>query len=571
MCIFSKLEDFYQTLSEISVISRSSTLNSDYSVVPPAALPVPFLLPPNTSINDIDNLSEANRSSEAVVSSRSSVGSVGSNHRDYGALESPALTTRSFSEPVPSSQTAAAHVSSTSSASTRRRPLPRPPSSTGASPTSSSRPSIQPQASSSSTAPQHQLQQSQHAVASTSNRYIFLCLLFSCYQIIYSFCSRSQIQRRPTQKNFPQPVVFAPSAVADPSNYEEESEPTDPSTEYADHYSAYLPKYYPDAKHDPYASASLGFAPMRRSRTSAETFHHGPDTGTFMSAKFSSLNYVSVLYNGFHTDYDILRRPSHPESLRLAYREEGRHEYDPDYSYTDTLSESYDLSYASPSNATTVTTPTPRSTTPHTSDRSQVYLNHDQHQNSGSGLTDFVSPISTTTDRSFSIHAPSTSTRNATVYSTSPSSAGANTLWNLTHPQASRRLTDDLDAKSEDQDFDLDSETDIIQLIASVPSYHPGPLGVHELDLGYYFGGRSVTGPSTSSHSYLYNYPHTTVTSELDERRFMNISLLSNIAVQLRDKVPRGTHVKGSIPYPRAFTGKDVVVCFYCHLFTRSI
>ncbi|KAF8902367.1 Dbl-like domain-containing protein [Gymnopilus junonius] len=29
--------------------------------------------------------------------------------------------------------------------------------------------------------------------------------------------------------------------------------------------------------------------------------------------------------------------------------------------------------------------------------------------------------------------------------------------------------------------------------------------------------------------------------------------------MQLRDKVPRGTHVKGSIPYPRAFTGKDIV------------
>ncbi|KAF8159386.1 CNH domain-containing protein [Crassisporium funariophilum] len=44
-----------------------------------------------------------------------------------------------------------------------------------------------------------------------------------------------------------------------------------------------------------------------------------------------------------------------------------------------------------------------------------------------------------------------------------------------------------------------------------------------------------------------------------DERRFINLSLLSNLAVQLRDKVPRGTHVKGSVPYPRAFTGKDVV------------
>ncbi|KDR80795.1 hypothetical protein GALMADRAFT_60733 [Galerina marginata CBS 339.88] len=46
---------------------------------------------------------------------------------------------------------------------------------------------------------------------------------------------------------------------------------------------------------------------------------------------------------------------------------------------------------------------------------------------------------------------------------------------------------------------------------------------------------------------------------EDDESRFVNFSLLSHIAMQLRDKVPRGTHVKGSIPYPRAFTGKDIV------------
>jgi hypothetical protein len=46
-----------------------------------------------------------------------------------------------------------------------------------------------------------------------------------------------------------------------------------------------------------------------------------------------------------------------------------------------------------------------------------------------------------------------------------------------------------------------------------------------------------------------------------DERRFINPSLLSHLAVWLRDKVPRGTHVKGSISYPRAFTGKDIVVC----------
>ncbi|KAJ7483152.1 CNH domain-containing protein [Mycena latifolia] len=46
---------------------------------------------------------------------------------------------------------------------------------------------------------------------------------------------------------------------------------------------------------------------------------------------------------------------------------------------------------------------------------------------------------------------------------------------------------------------------------------------------------------------------------EDDPTRFINFSLLSHVAVQFRDKVPRGTHVKGSIPYPRAFTGKDAV------------
>lgn len=52
--------------------------------------------------------------------------------------------------------------------------------------------------------------------------------------------------------------------------------------------------------------------------------------------------------------------------------------------------------------------------------------------------------------------------------------------------------------------------------------------------------------------------------SEEGDDRFFNPSLLSHIAVRLKDKVPRGTHVKGSIPYPRAFTGKDIVVSSKC-------
>ncbi|KAG8763381.1 hypothetical protein FRC11_004256 [Ceratobasidium sp. 423] len=47
--------------------------------------------------------------------------------------------------------------------------------------------------------------------------------------------------------------------------------------------------------------------------------------------------------------------------------------------------------------------------------------------------------------------------------------------------------------------------------------------------------------------------------SDEDETMFVNLALLSHLAVKLRDKVPRGTHVKGSIPYTHAFTGKDIV------------
>ncbi|KAL0567524.1 Rho guanine nucleotide exchange factor, partial [Marasmius crinis-equi] len=60
----------------------------------------------------------------------------------------------------------------------------------------------------------------------------------------------------------------------------------------------------------------------------------------------------------------------------------------------------------------------------------------------------------------------------------------------------------------------------------------------------------SPTGVDELGDEYDENYP---------DEVFVNASLLSYLAVQLRDKVPRGTHVKGSIPYPGAFTGKDIV------------
>lgn len=56
-----------------------------------------------------------------------------------------------------------------------------------------------------------------------------------------------------------------------------------------------------------------------------------------------------------------------------------------------------------------------------------------------------------------------------------------------------------------------------------------------------------------------------------DPDRFVMLSLLSHLAVRLRDKVPRGTHVKSGIPYHRAFTGKDIVVSCLMAIGSRDI
>jgi hypothetical protein len=84
---------------------------------------------------------------------------------------------------------------------------------------------------------------------------------------------------------------------------------------------------------------------------------------------------------------------------------------------------------------------------------------------------------------------------------------------------------------------------DMNELMTMVPSSREQhmPLGLHE----DYVDGEDD----------FYDYE-----SDEDDSRFVDFSLLSHIAMRLRDKVPRETHVKGSIPYPRAFTGKDVVV-----------
>jgi hypothetical protein len=50
---------------------------------------------------------------------------------------------------------------------------------------------------------------------------------------------------------------------------------------------------------------------------------------------------------------------------------------------------------------------------------------------------------------------------------------------------------------------------------------------------------------------------------EMDGLRFFDPSLMSNVAVQLHDKVVRGEHIKGSLPFRDSFTGKDIVVRVY--------
>ena len=47
---------------------------------------------------------------------------------------------------------------------------------------------------------------------------------------------------------------------------------------------------------------------------------------------------------------------------------------------------------------------------------------------------------------------------------------------------------------------------------------------------------------------------------EQNEMNFFSPSLLSHVSVQLRDRVERNSHIKGGIPWPKSFTGRDIVV-----------
>ncbi|CAG8681770.1 4916_t:CDS:2, partial [Acaulospora colombiana] len=83
--------------------------------------------------------------------------------------------------------------------------------------------------------------------------------------------------------------------------------------------------------------------------------------------------------------------------------------------------------------------------------------------------------------------------------------------------------------------------------------------------------------PSQTSHSYAsksYLFDRDTYSSNLSYGTPAIITTSADVApsssrrrhqqeyqrmASMKDRIPRGTHVKGSIPYPRAFTGKDIV------------
>lgn len=92
--------------------------------------------------------------------------------------------------------------------------------------------------------------------------------------------------------------------------------------------------------------------------------------------------------------------------------------------------------------------------------------------------------------------------------------------------------------------------------IDSVDGYHRGSADSFEPSRSVYDGVGNVVGPVDAQGE---EEDFFSDSDDPDPDRFVNFSLLSHLAVRLRDKVPRGTHVKSSIPYPRAFTGKDIV------------
>ena len=71
--------------------------------------------------------------------------------------------------------------------------------------------------------------------------------------------------------------------------------------------------------------------------------------------------------------------------------------------------------------------------------------------------------------------------------------------------------------------------------------------------------------PETNDHLNVHNYfcgvaDKDWCIYDAHTSRFIDMAYVSNVASVLRHKIPCGTHTKGYIHYPEAFTGRDVVV-----------
>jgi hypothetical protein len=142
--------------------------------------------------------------------------------------------------------------------------------------------------------------------------------------------------------------------------------------------------------------------------------------------------------------------------------------------------------------------------------------------------------------------------RNATSNQSASTSQNANSNQNVNSPYEDERFS-----------YQDDPRADPFFSFGESPSNVAGPSNVTRSPTGLL---RAISNYNSSErrplelHDDMEEDEYWEEEDEEDETRFINFSLLSHVAVQFRDKVPRGTHVKGSIPYPRAFTGKDVVV-----------
>ncbi|KIM44432.1 hypothetical protein M413DRAFT_442414 [Hebeloma cylindrosporum] len=379
-------------------------------------------------------------------SSRATFGSISTIQRTHSYTPSPTIP----NPPIPLARSTSAQLPASPSNPTRRRPLPQPPeSSLRAAGPPVTPPQPQPQPSTSQAGPSIPTTSPRSNLRRDSSRKI------SRYFPASSSIDTSNAPPLPTDAD-----GAGPSGIQQVDEADEV--PTSPSTEFPDHFNAFLPGYYQSVHEDPNASTSLGFA-------------SGVDTDYTSPPPLD--------------DYEESIAASDDPSLRLRYQS-----MDSNASITERWNAAPDVSTFIIGDYPMLRPPSESSEFPRL-----AYYEND-------------------TDDADSHYRPASNIVEVTVNPTRMNTVDSNDLndrddWVAGPSNISRR------------------NTNVIHEIANFDPRTHLEFHADEEEDGY----------------------------DDDDRRFINPSLLSHLAVQLRDTVPRGTHVKGSIPYPRAFTGKDIV------------